>query len=323
MTISHRTLRAVGAASLALALVVGGGVTAAVADTPDAAGTAHAHPMRGGDPLMHAMWQAKSQLNLNTSQQAQWDAAVALAKSAHAQEKTLHQGVKATSDSELAKTTLISRPWRRHRRCTIQGPCPPPVGAQCLPECLREPVAGPAGDGGQCPAQRCSGTPGRMQASGHHAVARTAPVLPRSAARGRSVPGLRVLFDVACWRWKRHAGVTLREEQRLVAGSGWDGHPDSDSAARTRPGAHPAHFPGRCRAAVTTMGRSSTLVAESHSMLWPPGLGAFDHPSSFALAGWCFRRLCRQAVLRCEYKAATIATFMRCQVSEELSYAAR
>ena len=105
MMIFHKTLRTAGAASLALALVMGGGVTAAVADTPDTASAAHPHAMRGGDPLMHAMWQAKSQLNLNTSQQAQWDAAIALAKSAHVQEKTLHQSVKATSDSELAKSS--------------------------------------------------------------------------------------------------------------------------------------------------------------------------------------------------------------------------
>jgi hypothetical protein len=105
MMISHKSLRTLGAASMALALVLGGGVTAALADTPDTAAAAHPHAMRGGDPLMHAMWKAKAQLNLNTSQQAQWDAAVALAKSAHSQEKTLHQGVKATSDSELAKTS--------------------------------------------------------------------------------------------------------------------------------------------------------------------------------------------------------------------------
>lgn len=102
---SQQSRLAAGAVGLALALVLGGGVTAALADTPDTSAAAHPHPMRGGDPLMHAMWQAKSQLNLNTSQQAQWDAAVALAKSAHAQEKTLHQGVKATSDAELAKSS--------------------------------------------------------------------------------------------------------------------------------------------------------------------------------------------------------------------------
>ncbi len=105
MTISRRTVRTVGTASLALALAFGGGVSAALADVPTAAAAGSGHAMHGGDPLMHAMWQAKSQLNLNTSQQAQWDAAVALAKSAHAQEKTLHQGLKATSDTELAKST--------------------------------------------------------------------------------------------------------------------------------------------------------------------------------------------------------------------------
>ena len=105
MMISRKTLLTLGSAGLAVALVVGGGATAAAADTPQTAAAAHPHAMHGGDPLMRAMWQAKSQLNLNTSQQAQWDAAVALAKSAHAQEKTLHQSVKATSDAELAKSS--------------------------------------------------------------------------------------------------------------------------------------------------------------------------------------------------------------------------
>ena len=48
--------------------------------------------------------QAKAQLNLNTSQQQQWDAVVAQTKAAHEAIRTSAAQVKATMDAELAKT---------------------------------------------------------------------------------------------------------------------------------------------------------------------------------------------------------------------------
>jgi Spy/CpxP family protein refolding chaperone len=57
----------------------------------------------GGDPLS-AMKEAKDQLNLNTSQQQQWDNAVAQSKSAHAAMRANFGQVKTAMQAELAKT---------------------------------------------------------------------------------------------------------------------------------------------------------------------------------------------------------------------------
>ena len=87
----------------ALALAAGGNVAFAQ-DTGGAPPVAKAHMHhRGGDPLVYAMMHLKAQLALNTSQQGQWDSAVAQGKAARAQGWTLRKGVKASYDAELAK----------------------------------------------------------------------------------------------------------------------------------------------------------------------------------------------------------------------------
>ena len=53
--------------------------------------------------MMGALIHLHDQLALNSSQQAQWDNAVAQMKSAHAQGATLRQNAKATFDAEIAK----------------------------------------------------------------------------------------------------------------------------------------------------------------------------------------------------------------------------
>jgi len=51
----------------------------------------------------HLIMHAKAQLNLNTSQQQMFDAAVASTKTAFQTGKTLHQSVKDALNTELAK----------------------------------------------------------------------------------------------------------------------------------------------------------------------------------------------------------------------------
>jgi uncharacterized membrane protein len=63
------------------------------------------HRAGGGDQLIHAIAAFKAQLNLNTSQQAMWDAAVAAGKTARDAAVQRRQAVKATAEAELAKTT--------------------------------------------------------------------------------------------------------------------------------------------------------------------------------------------------------------------------
>jgi periplasmic protein CpxP/Spy len=100
----------VRAAVIAAALALGAaGVAAAQTDTSSAtAGTTtpapwHHHAKHGSDPLVGALFSLHGQLGLNTQQQAQWDAAVAQMKSAHAQGATLRESVKSTFDAEVAK----------------------------------------------------------------------------------------------------------------------------------------------------------------------------------------------------------------------------
>ena len=91
-------------ALMAAALALAGGNVAFAQDAGGAApvGKTHMHH-RGGDPLVYAMMHLKTQLALNTSQQGQWDSAVAQGKAARAQGWTLRKGVKASYDAELAK----------------------------------------------------------------------------------------------------------------------------------------------------------------------------------------------------------------------------
>ena len=89
----------------ALALAAGGNAALAQGDASAAKPAHHAHARHahGGDPLAGTLFRLKSQLGLDSSQQAQWDNAVAQAKAARAQGSTLRQGVKATFDAEIAK----------------------------------------------------------------------------------------------------------------------------------------------------------------------------------------------------------------------------
>jgi len=66
---------------------------------------AHAHGGPGGGAdLGHVLWSVKSQLNLNTSQQQMWDAAVAQSKSARATGRASFEKVRSAMSTELAKT---------------------------------------------------------------------------------------------------------------------------------------------------------------------------------------------------------------------------
>jgi Spy/CpxP family protein refolding chaperone len=68
-----------------------------------AAVSASAQPMHDGSPL--AMLSAvRSQLNLNTSQQQQWDNAAALSKNAHSAMRTSMEQRHAAMQAELAKS---------------------------------------------------------------------------------------------------------------------------------------------------------------------------------------------------------------------------
>lgn len=73
------------------------------------AGSALAQPMHphrgghGGGDVAMAIAALKGQLNLNTSQQQQWDNAVAAAKAAHAQMRANFQQVQQALQTELGK----------------------------------------------------------------------------------------------------------------------------------------------------------------------------------------------------------------------------
>ncbi len=64
-----------------------------------------AQPGPGGDRIIHAITAFKAQLNLNTSQQAQWDAAVAASKAARDAAKQRRLTVRQVVTDELAKPT--------------------------------------------------------------------------------------------------------------------------------------------------------------------------------------------------------------------------
>ena len=60
-------------------------------------------PGHGMHDPMAILQRIQAQLNLNTSQQQQWDAAVALSKAAHEAMRANFQQVKAATQAELAK----------------------------------------------------------------------------------------------------------------------------------------------------------------------------------------------------------------------------
>jgi Spy/CpxP family protein refolding chaperone len=98
---SHRSFRTIaGAAAFALATAFG--VQAASAQP---AGGPHGHHgMVGPDEMIgHLIASAKSQLNLNTSQQGMFDTAVADSQAALQSGRALHQKVRDTLQAELAK----------------------------------------------------------------------------------------------------------------------------------------------------------------------------------------------------------------------------
>lgn len=97
--------RAVRATLVAAAIALSTGAAwAQSGDAPAGTPAPHARHMRaGGDPVMGALLHLHDQLALNSSQQAQWDNAVAQMKSAHAQGASLRQNVKSTYDAEIAK----------------------------------------------------------------------------------------------------------------------------------------------------------------------------------------------------------------------------
>ncbi len=91
------------AAALTLGLA---GTSAFAQDTaaaPAAPATSHMHAKHASDPLMSAMFHLKTQLALNSSQQVQWDNAVAQMKSARTQGMALRKNAMAAYNAELAK----------------------------------------------------------------------------------------------------------------------------------------------------------------------------------------------------------------------------
>jgi hypothetical protein len=63
---------------------------------------ATAQPMHGDNPLA-MLGKAKSNLNLNTSQQQHWDAVMTQTKAAHDASRANHEQLKAAMQAELAK----------------------------------------------------------------------------------------------------------------------------------------------------------------------------------------------------------------------------
>lgn len=87
-------------AAAALAMMLG-----ASASLAQPAGMPHGRHGHGapGDMIGHLIENAKAQLNLNTSQQQMFDAAVASTQAAHQTAQSLHASVKSALDAELAK----------------------------------------------------------------------------------------------------------------------------------------------------------------------------------------------------------------------------
>ncbi len=93
--------RAAVAAAAAFAFTLAGAALAQPVGAPGG----HGGPMGGGDEMFgHVIAHAKANLNLNTSQQTMFDAAVAQSKAAHQQGLALMQKVKDAMTAELAKS---------------------------------------------------------------------------------------------------------------------------------------------------------------------------------------------------------------------------
>ncbi len=92
-----RTTAVVAAAALAMTL----GTAASFAQPGGASHGPHGHGASGD--IGHVIESAKAQLNLNTSQQQQFDAAVASTKAARQTGRSLHDSVKTALTAELAK----------------------------------------------------------------------------------------------------------------------------------------------------------------------------------------------------------------------------
>jgi len=94
-----RRTTVVAAAALAMTL----GAAASLAQPGGAPHGRHGHG-GSGDMVGHVIENAKAQLNLNTSQQQMFDAAVANTMAAHQTGRSLRQSVKDKLTAELAKT---------------------------------------------------------------------------------------------------------------------------------------------------------------------------------------------------------------------------
>jgi hypothetical protein len=107
MTFHDKLRRTTLVVASALAMTMG--ATAALSQTPGAPTGAPPGPYKHGhgghgDMIGHLIVSAKAQLNLNTSQQQMFDAAVASSKAAWQQGKALRQSVKDALNAELAKS---------------------------------------------------------------------------------------------------------------------------------------------------------------------------------------------------------------------------
>ena len=91
------TTRRIGMLLAALAFATAGAVSA------QPAGHFGHGPGGGGLSIERAIGAAKSQLNLNTSQQQMWDANVALSKSTFAQARANREALRTAVQTELAK----------------------------------------------------------------------------------------------------------------------------------------------------------------------------------------------------------------------------
>ena len=97
MTFHRRFRTAAAVAAVAVATTFGAGMALAQPHGP------HGHPGAGGVEIGRLIAHAKDKLNLNTSQQAMFDTAVAHSKAARDAGRALHDKVKATVTTELAK----------------------------------------------------------------------------------------------------------------------------------------------------------------------------------------------------------------------------
>jgi len=97
MTFHSRFRAAAAVAAVAVATTFGAGMALAQPHGP------HGHPGAGGVEIGRLIAHAKDKLNLSTSQQAMFDTALAHSKAARDAGRALHDKVKATVTTELAK----------------------------------------------------------------------------------------------------------------------------------------------------------------------------------------------------------------------------